>query len=86
MPAVFAAAASPSMSAPFSVGWRRFDRREPELLDLGHGFRLRGAAAGDGCFQPREVRDAGDRLLGHLLRAGGTRSKDRHDEDDEREA
>src|SRR5204863_6336623 len=40
MPAVFAADASPSTSAPFSVGWRRL------MIELNPSFLISGTASG----------------------------------------
>ena len=40
MPAVLAAAASPSTSAPFSVGWRRL------MIDANPSFLISGTASG----------------------------------------
>src|SRR5438067_13499223 len=62
------------------------DRCEPELLDLGDGFRLRRAAARDGCLEPGEVRRAGNVLPGDLLRARRARADDGGDDEEERMA
>ena len=40
MPVAFAAAASPSTSAPFSVGWRRL------MIELNPSFLISGTASG----------------------------------------
>ena len=53
------------------------DRRESELLDLGHALRLRRAAAGDRRFEAGKIRDARDLRFSDLLCAGRARERER---------